>query len=142
MFYAGIGTVRQKQMNNVKLTVIGAVTWCASFLRLLVNGCTCFQESSSCVIETPPSSDARRVKSDFVRRPAKISCVRPLLEYAVPVWDPHLVKDTRALESVQRFATHAQYHVTEILVRQGFWSGGPKFLGILVRGTINSEIVR
>jgi len=34
-----------------------------------------------------------------------ISCVRPLLEYAVPVWDPHLVKDIHALESVQRFAT-------------------------------------
>ena len=25
--------------------------------------------------------------------------------YAVPVWDPHLVKDIAALESVQRFAT-------------------------------------
>ena len=33
------------------------------------------------------------------------SFVRPLLEYAVPVWDPHLVKDIAALESVQRFAT-------------------------------------
>ena len=32
--------------------------------------------------------------------------------------------------------------VTEILVRQGFWSGGRKSLGILVRGTIYSEIVR
>ena len=31
--------------------------------------------------------------------------MRPLLEYAVPVWDPHLVKDISALESVQRFAT-------------------------------------
>ena len=31
--------------------------------------------------------------------------VRPLLEYAVPVWDPHLVKDIEAIESVQRFAT-------------------------------------
>ena len=25
--------------------------------------------------------------------------VRPLLEYAVPVWDPHLVKDIEAIES-------------------------------------------
>ena len=33
------------------------------------------------------------------------SFVRPLLEYAVPVWDPHLVKDIAALESVQRFDT-------------------------------------
>ena len=28
-----------------------------------------------------------------------------LLEYAVPVWDPQLVKDIEAIESVQRFAT-------------------------------------
>ena len=31
--------------------------------------------------------------------------MRPLLEYAVPVWDLHLVKDIEAIESVQRFAT-------------------------------------
>ena len=31
--------------------------------------------------------------------------IRPHLEYAVPVWDPHLCKDIDALESVQRFAT-------------------------------------
>jgi len=31
--------------------------------------------------------------------------VRPLLEYAFPVWDPHLVKDIEALESVKRFTT-------------------------------------
>ena len=31
--------------------------------------------------------------------------VRPLLEYAVPVWDPHLVKDIEAIKSVQRFTT-------------------------------------
>ena len=30
--------------------------------------------------------------------------VRPSLEYVVQVWDPHLVKDTQALESVQKFA--------------------------------------
>ena len=28
--------------------------------------------------------------------------VRPVLEYAAPVWSPHLVKDIKALESVQR----------------------------------------
>ena len=33
------------------------------------------------------------------------SSMRPLLEYAVPVWDPHLEKDIAALESVQSFAT-------------------------------------
>ena len=30
--------------------------------------------------------------------------VRPHLEYAAPIWDPHIIKDTNKLESVQRFA--------------------------------------
>ena len=30
--------------------------------------------------------------------------VRPHLEYAAPIWDPHFIKDTNKLESVQRFA--------------------------------------
>lgn len=33
------------------------------------------------------------------------SSVRPLLEYAVSIWDPYLKKDILALESVQRLAT-------------------------------------
>ena len=32
------------------------------------------------------------------------SLVRPHLEYACPVWSPHLAKDINALEKVQRFA--------------------------------------
>ena len=31
-----------------------------------------------------------------------LSLVRPILEYAVPVWCPYLAKDIRALESTQR----------------------------------------
>ena len=31
-----------------------------------------------------------------------LSLVRPLLEYAVPVWCPYLVKDIRASKSIQR----------------------------------------
>lgn len=34
-----------------------------------------------------------------------IALIRPLLEYGVPVWDPHLRKDINLLESVQKFAT-------------------------------------
>lgn len=30
--------------------------------------------------------------------------IRPHLEYASIVWDPHLVKDTQSLEQVQKFA--------------------------------------
>ena len=30
--------------------------------------------------------------------------VRPHLEYAAPIWDPHLVKDVKKLENVQKFA--------------------------------------
>jgi hypothetical protein len=33
------------------------------------------------------------------------SLVRPILEYAIPVWSPHLVKDRQALEKVQRRAS-------------------------------------
>jgi len=32
------------------------------------------------------------------------SLVRPPLEYAVPVWNPYLVKDIHAIENVQRSA--------------------------------------
>ncbi len=33
-----------------------------------------------------------------------ISLVRPHLEYACPVWAPHMAKDIHAIESVQKFA--------------------------------------
>ena len=34
-----------------------------------------------------------------------LSLVQPILEYAVPVWCPYLVKDIHALESIQRRAS-------------------------------------
>ena len=33
-----------------------------------------------------------------------IAYIRPHLEYACHVWDPHLIKDIHALESLQKFA--------------------------------------
>ncbi len=42
------------------------------------------------------------------RKQLYISFIRPHLEYACQVWDPHLKKDIDALESVQKFAV-SQY---------------------------------
>ena len=33
-----------------------------------------------------------------------VSLIRPHLEYAAPLWDPHLQKDVDMLENVQKFA--------------------------------------
>ena len=38
-----------------------------------------------------------------------VTQVRPYLEYAIPIWDPHLSKDIEAIESVQRFASKVLY---------------------------------
>jgi hypothetical protein len=37
------------------------------------------------------------------------SLVRPILEYACPVWDPHLVKDIKMVEAVQRRASRIAF---------------------------------
>ena len=33
---------------------------------------------------------------------SKSSYIRPLLEYAVPVWDPHTASNSRVMENVQK----------------------------------------
>ena len=42
--------------------------------------------------------------STDVKAAAYLSMVRPLMEYAAAVWDPHHVWDTQELEKVQRIA--------------------------------------
>ena len=49
-----------------------------------------------------------------------ISLVRPHLEYAAAVWDPHLQRDIQRLENVQKFALrvctkHWHYDYLELL---------------------------
>ena len=40
--------------------------------------------------------------SKEIKSRAYLTLVRPILEYASPVWDPHLVKDRDQIEKVQR----------------------------------------
>lgn len=47
------------------------------------------------------TSTALRTHSDVF---IYVALIRPHLEYAVPVWDPHLVKHSDLLEKVQKFA--------------------------------------
>ena len=42
--------------------------------------------------------------SKEIKSKAYLTLVRPILEYASPVWDPHLVKDCDQIEKVQRAA--------------------------------------
>jgi ribonucleases P/MRP protein subunit RPP40 len=44
-------------------------------------------------------------RNTFVILPLFDSIVRPILEYATPVWNPGLAKHTKAIESVQRSVT-------------------------------------
>ena len=44
--------------------------------------------------------------SKEIKPKAYLTLVRPILEYASPVWDPHLVKDCDQIEKVQRTAAH------------------------------------
>ena len=42
--------------------------------------------------------------SKEIKSKAYLTLVRPILEYASPVWDPHLIKDCDQIEKVQRTA--------------------------------------
>ena len=42
--------------------------------------------------------------SKEIKSKAYLTLVRPILEYASPVWDPHLIKDSDQIEKVQRTA--------------------------------------
>ena len=42
--------------------------------------------------------------SKEIKSKAYLTLVRPILEYASPVWDPHLIKDSNQIEKVQRAA--------------------------------------
>ena len=44
--------------------------------------------------------------SKEIKSKAYLTLVRPILEYASPVWDPHLIKDSDQIEKVQRTAAH------------------------------------
>ena len=44
--------------------------------------------------------------SKEIKPKAYLTLVRPILEYASPGWDPHLVKDCDQIEKVQRTAAH------------------------------------
>ena len=46
----------------------------------------------------------RRFYGSTSQNSLKLSLVRPHMEYACQVWDPHLEKDKRAIEGVQKFA--------------------------------------
>ena len=39
-----------------------------------------------------------------IKSRAYLTLVRPILEYASPVWDPHLIKDSEQIEKVQQTA--------------------------------------
>ena len=41
---------------------------------------------------------------EIIKSKAYLTLVRPILEYASPVWDPHLIKDCDQIEEVQRAA--------------------------------------
>ena len=42
-----------------------------------------------------------------------LTLVRPILEYASPVWDPHLIKDSDQIEKVQRAASAARWVILD-----------------------------
>ena len=59
------------------------------------------------------SKDPVPIKTAF------IALVRPILEYACPVWNPYLVKHIHSIESIQRRATRLTCGSHNILTLKG-----------------------